>query len=79
MKINELQKGMQSVVSNVPAYFKFNPPISGKITFDSIEKDIEGYIYVTLDGRPTGVKSLVPYTLISEGLIDKDKWFKSKK
>ena len=69
MKINELQKGMQSVVSNIPAYHKFNPPISGKITFESIEKDIEGYIYVTLEGRSTGIKSLVPYTCISEGLI----------
>ena len=81
MKINELQKGMEAIVTDQITYFHhptISPPISGKIKFESIEKDIEGYIYVTLEGRSTGIRSLVPYTCIIEGLLDKDKWFKKK-
>ena len=43
MKINELQKGMEAIVTDQITYFHhptISPPISGKIKFESIEKDI---------------------------------------
>ena len=50
-------------LKNIKSYF--NQPVDGVCTFESVEKDVPGYVYVTVEGVALGNRRLIPLSLFN--------------